>query len=343
MRLLKNLQTIRLNRQVWTASLSGLTLAAGLFAISTGSAGAQQPAVRYLDLRVQRPETIQRVSQDEAPESSPLERLKQRSAEQRFEKLQNQKAPAPLPLEEPAELQEVSPADFPPPQAQPVQENKLPRLPELNELQEFAPFEQPAEVKLQPVPQPKTAQPKLVPAPAPAPLLYSSISQPAEVGLESRELVRSLSDISPFYNYDSPRQREAVLNNNMPESQQNLVPKDIPFPDQELKQRLSPDRLFSWEASNLFHNPLYFEDAPLERYGHPHGHLQPLFSLTRMSVQLVGLPYQTVIDSPHTKRYTLGWYRPGEPAPHLHYQIPLNIEAAAAQGLAVTGAAFLVP
>jgi hypothetical protein len=71
--------------------------------------------------------------------------------------------------------------------------------------------------------------------------------------------------------------------------------------------------------------------------------LQPLFSLTRMSVQLLGMPYQSVIDTPHTKRYTLGWYRPGESAPHLHYQIPLNIEAAAAQGLAVTGAAFIVP
>jgi len=349
LQLLKNLQTIRLNRQVWTASLSGLTVAAGLLAISTSSASAQQPTVRYLDLRVQRPDTIQRVSQEEAPESSPLERLKERSAEQRFKKLQNQKTPAPLPLEEPAEIQEVSPADFPPPQAKPVQENKLPRLPELNELKEFAPFEQPAEAKVQPVPQPlpqpKVAPPKLVPAPAPAPLQYSSISQPTAIGMEDRELVRSLSDISPFYNYESPRQREAVLNDNVPASQQNQVPKDIAFPDEELKQRLSPDRLFAWEASNLFHNPLYFEDAPLERNGHSHGDLflQPLVSLTRMSVQLVGLPYQTVIDSPHTKRYTLGWYRPGEPAPHLHYQIPLNIEAAAAQGLVVTGAAFLVP
>jgi hypothetical protein len=162
--------------------------------------------------------------------------------------------------------------------------------------------------------------------------------------LKISELVRSLSDISPFYNYESPRQRAAVLNENMPESKINLVPIDIELPDNELKQRLSPDRLFAWEASNLFHNPLYFEDAPLERYGHSRPFfLQPLFSLTRMSVQLLGMPYQSVIDTPHTKRYTLGWYRPGEPAPHLHYQIPLNIEAAAAQGLVVTGAAFLVP
>lgn|GEM_PF-1229924 len=335
MQLLRNHLITRLNRRVWTASLSGL------FAIS--AVHAEEPAARYLDLQLRRPATVRLVSQDEAPESSPLDRLKQRSAEQRFEKLQNQNTPAPLPLEEPPELQEVSPADFPPPQAKPVQENKLPRLPELNELQEFAPFEQPAEAKLQPVPKTKTIAPKLVPAPAPAPLLYSSISGPGSVDPEDQELVRSLSDISPFYNYESPRQRAAVLNENMPESKINLVPIDIELPDNELKQRLSPDRLFAWEASNLFHNPLYFEDAPLERYGHTHGHLQPLFSLTRMSVQLLGMPYQSVIDTPHTKRYTLGWYRPGESAPHLHYQIPLNIEAAAAQGLAVTGAAFIVP
>lgn len=344
MPLLKNHPITRLSKRVWTASVSGLTVA-GALVFSTGL-HAQQPDVSSLQLRkTSSPVTIRLVSQEDAPESSPIERLKQRSAQQRFEQLQNQEAPAPLPLEEPPESEPIA---FPPRKVTPAP-NRLPQLPELDELEEFAPFEQPAEAKLQPLPQSTEKQPKLAPPPAPAPMGLSQVRQVGPMMEDDvpGEIVRSLSDIQPYHDFESPREKILILNpdSETPPKKRYPPEEELEFADNDLKQRLSPDRLFAWEASNLFHNPLYFEDPALERYGHTHGDVffQPLLSLSRLGVQLVGMPYQTVIDTPHTKRYTLGWYRPGEEAPHLFYQIPWNIEAAAAQGLATTGAAFIVP
>jgi hypothetical protein len=102
--------------------------------------------------------------------------------------------------------------------------------------------------------------------------------------------------------------------------------------------------MYMWEASQLFSNPLYFEDPALERYGHSHHKLlQPFVSAGRFSTQLIGLPYQMTIDPICKKMYSLGWYRPGECAPHKHYQIPLNAKAAVVQGSVVTGLIFLIP
>ena len=44
--------------------------------------------------------------------------------------------------------------------------------------------------------------------------------------------------------------------------------------------------------------------------------------------QLLGLPYQMTIDPMWKKMYPLGYYRPGECAPKLHYQVPWNTRAA---------------
>lgn len=102
--------------------------------------------------------------------------------------------------------------------------------------------------------------------------------------------------------------------------------------------------MYMWEASQLFSNPLYFEDPPLERYGHSHHKLvQPFVSAGRFGTQLIGLPYQMAIDPICKKMYALGWYRPGECVPHKHYQIPLNAKAAIVQGSVVTGLIFLIP
>ena len=60
-------------------------------------------------------------------------------------------------------------------------------------------------------------------------------------------------------------------------------------------------------------------------------------------MQLVGLPYQMTIDPVYRRRYSLGWYRPGECAPKLHYQIPFSTRAAAVQAGVLTGLFFVVP
>ena len=99
-----------------------------------------------------------------------------------------------------------------------------------------------------------------------------------------------------------------------------------------------------WDAPNYFHYPLYFEDPALERYGHTqHPLVQPIASIGRFGVQLLSMPYQMTIDPPCREVYSLGWYRPGECAPKLHYQIPLDAKAAVVQVATVTGLVFLVP
>ena len=114
---------------------------------------------------------------------------------------------------------------------------------------------------------------------------------------------------------------------------------DTPYP-----QRAFPDSVFQWEASDLYHNPLYFEDPALERYGHTYpAIIQPFASAGLFGLQLFGLPYQMTLDPIHKRKYTLGWYRPGECAPKKLYQIPLNAHAAAVEGGAVTGLIFLFP
>jgi hypothetical protein len=102
--------------------------------------------------------------------------------------------------------------------------------------------------------------------------------------------------------------------------------------------------LYQWQASNLYHYPLYFEDPSLERYGHTHeNYLQPVVSVARFGVQLVGLPYQMTIDPVWKRRYTLGWYRPGECAPKQYEQIPWNTKAAINQAAVTTGLWFAFP
>ncbi|QDU38278.1 hypothetical protein Mal4_26050 [Maioricimonas rarisocia] len=112
----------------------------------------------------------------------------------------------------------------------------------------------------------------------------------------------------------------------------------------------SPDRYFAhshfyWAATNLSHNPLYFEDPSLERYGHVFicEAVQPFVSVGKFGAQLAGLPYQMALHPPHSEEYVLGWYRPGDWAPKKIYQVPLNAKAAAVTAATYTGLIFLFP
>lgn len=99
---------------------------------------------------------------------------------------------------------------------------------------------------------------------------------------------------------------------------------------------------YCWEAPDLWHYPLYFEDIPLERYGHTrHYIIQPFVSVPRFMFQLGMMPYQLTIDPVYKVRYTLGLYRPGEHVPYMYYQMPWNLQAALVQAGTVTGSYFL--
>ena len=156
---------------------------------------------------------------------------------------------------------------------------------------------------------------------------------------------KRITEILPYPDYepDPEIRRDDPLRNQCP-NPDNLCPPEIRLSQALWTPREITPSIFTWEASNLYHYPLYFEDPPLERYGHTYGCLlQPFDSVGRFGLQLVGLPYQMTIDPACRKIYTLGWYRPGECAPKLHYQIPWHHQAAINQALVTTGMFYLIP
>lgn len=150
--------------------------------------------------------------------------------------------------------------------------------------------------------------------------------------------LRSIKEILPYADYRPEMKVETGLDPTLKAPQEVELSAGLPGPRQ-----MDPI-LYQWHASNLYHYPLYFEDPALERYGHTHDEvIQPFVSIGKFGLQLAGLPYQMTIDPVCKKRYTLGWYRPGECAPKQVKQIPWNTQAAINQAAFTTGAWFALP
>ncbi|QDV70172.1 hypothetical protein Poly24_38910 [Rosistilla carotiformis] len=100
----------------------------------------------------------------------------------------------------------------------------------------------------------------------------------------------------------------------------------------------------TWKASNLCHNPLYFEEVQLERYGHSAGPIkQPLISTAHFFVNIAVLPYKMGIHPATECQYALGYYRPGNCAPYLLPPIPLSLRGTLSQAAVVAGGFWLIP
>jgi hypothetical protein len=100
----------------------------------------------------------------------------------------------------------------------------------------------------------------------------------------------------------------------------------------------------AWEASSYCHGPLYFEEINLERYGYSFGIAQPVVSMAHFFGRLPALPYLMTVDKPTECDYTLGYFRPGCPAPYrLHIPPLVRPDAAAVEGGVITGLIFLIP
>ena len=154
---------------------------------------------------------------------------------------------------------------------------------------------------------------------------------------QTRRQLRKIGDIRPFYDIMVDEDIRKAANRNAEEY-------GVSFGDEPYHPRAFPDTAMAWEPSNYYHYPLYFEDAVLERYGHTYpAPIQPFVSVAKFSGQLLALPYQMTLDPVNKEMYALGWYRPGEVAPKLKYQIPLNAQAAAVQAGVTTGLIFLIP
>jgi hypothetical protein len=172
----------------------------------------------------------------------------------------------------------------------------------------------------------------------------ASVRPPPEyVGL------RPITSIQPFRQYDpkggDPCEHLCPLPGNCPANKNYLCPEEYALPDSGSAERLFAHIDYYWLPSNTFHNPLYFENPALERYGHVHYSecAEPFFSLARFGAQVVGLPYQMALDPVCKHQYALGWYRPGDFAPKKIYQVPLNGRAAATALGAYAGLFWLFP
>jgi hypothetical protein len=102
--------------------------------------------------------------------------------------------------------------------------------------------------------------------------------------------------------------------------------------------------IMTWQASNLCHKPLYFEDVNLERYGHTSGPvLQPLVSSAHFFVNIAVLPYKMGIHPPGECQYALGYYRPGNCAPWIVPPVPLSLKGGLTQAATMSGLFWLIP
>ena len=78
----------------------------------------------------------------------------------------------------------------------------------------------------------------------------------------------------------------------------------------------------SWAAPELCYHPLYFDDAPLERYGQTAGRwLQPALSGVHFFGNVAALPYKMVADHPSRHISPLGYERPGSAAPAIRERL----------------------
>lgn len=100
----------------------------------------------------------------------------------------------------------------------------------------------------------------------------------------------------------------------------------------------------TWKASNLVHNPLYFEEVNLERYGQTVGPvLEPVISSAHFFANIAVLPYKMGVHLPYECQYPLGYYRPGDCAPWIIPPVPLSLRGALFQAGAVAGTFWAIP
>jgi hypothetical protein len=103
---------------------------------------------------------------------------------------------------------------------------------------------------------------------------------------------------------------------------------------------------FCWDAPALHHNPLYFEEVNLERYGYgPRGFrvIQPVISGAHFFATVPTLPYQMATHPPRQPVYALGHYRPGSPAPYRTQFPPLSIPGSLTEAAVIVGLIALIP
>ena len=130
------------------------------------------------------------------------------------------------------------------------------------------------------------------------------------------------------------------------------------LPDDQAAKQMVPrmplpggrDRAFEgltyrWQAANICHMPLYFEEPMLERHGQQccPTWIQPAVSGSKFLSNLILLPYKATLQPACESRYTLGHFRPGSGAPCLRDTLPWSADAALVQAGATTAVLVGLP
>ncbi|MGI9470192.1 MAG: hypothetical protein ACR2NZ_01580 [Rubripirellula sp.] len=122
------------------------------------------------------------------------------------------------------------------------------------------------------------------------------------------------------------------------------LPKECLIEQVAFSPRTWTPMTMTWKASNLCHNPLYFEDVNLERYGHTHGPLfEPVVQSAHFFANIAVLPYKMGVHCPNECQYALGYYRPGNCAPWITPPVPISARGAISQAATMTGLFWLIP
>ena len=122
------------------------------------------------------------------------------------------------------------------------------------------------------------------------------------------------------------------------------LPKECLIDQVAYKPRRWVPMTMTWTASNLCHNPLYFQDVNLERYGHTHGPvLEPVVQSAHFFANIAVLPYKMGVHCPSECQYALGYYRPGNCAPWITPPVPISVRGAISQAATMTGLFWLIP
>ena len=102
--------------------------------------------------------------------------------------------------------------------------------------------------------------------------------------------------------------------------------------------------LYQWQAASLCHQPLYFEEVNIERYGYSrHPLLQPVVSGAHFFATVPVLPYKMTVEPPRRSVYTLGYYRPGSRVPYRWNRMPLRPKGGLVEAGVITGLIYAIP
>ncbi len=104
------------------------------------------------------------------------------------------------------------------------------------------------------------------------------------------------------------------------------------------------DANFILEPADFCHQPLYFEEINLERFGTTCApRLQPALSGARFFVTVPALPYLMTVQRPRCCYYDMSPYRPGRPAPWHRELPPLKLTAATVEAAVIAGMILVIP